>query len=111
MKGLKQVGKSIQEYTKEFYQVLIRIGHAEADKEKFVCYLNGLRPSIQDELGLVWMNSIEKAYQFSLKVEEKLSKKFDNKNSGRGHGGRSGGWPYGRCNDDQKNKDDVGSSS
>ena len=32
---------------------LIRTDHAEADKEKVVHYLNGLRPSIQDELSLV----------------------------------------------------------
>ena len=34
---------------------------------------------------LVRVTSIEEAYQFSLKVEEKLNKKYDNKNSGRGH--------------------------
>ena len=53
MQGIKQVGKSIQEYTKEFYRVLIRTSHVEANKEKFAHYLNGLRPSIQDELSLV----------------------------------------------------------
>ena len=53
MQGLKQAGKSIQEYTKEFYQVLIRTDHVEVDKEKVDCYLNGLSPSIQDELSLV----------------------------------------------------------
>ena len=53
MQGLKQAGKSIQEYTEEFYQVLIRTGHAEADKEKVSRYINGLRPSIQEELSLV----------------------------------------------------------
>ena len=53
MQGLKQVGKSIQEYTEEFYQVLIRTGHAEANKEKVTYYINGLRPSIQEELSLV----------------------------------------------------------
>lgn len=37
------------------------------------------------------MNKIEEAYQFSLRVEEKLSNKFDNKNSRRGHDGRYGG--------------------
>ena len=47
MQGLKQVGKSVQEYTEEFYRVLIRIGHAEADKEKVPRYLHGLRPSIR----------------------------------------------------------------
>src|SRR5271156_4454510 len=77
MQGLKQVGKSVQEYTEEFYRILIRTGHAEADKEKVACYLNGLRLSIQEELNLVRMNSIEEAYQFALKVEEKLNKKFE----------------------------------
>ena len=46
MQGLKQAKKYVQEYTNEFYQVLIRIGHAEADKEKVAHYLNGLRPRI-----------------------------------------------------------------
>ena len=53
MQGLKQAGKSVQEYIEEFYQVLIRTGHAEADKEKVARYINGLRPSIQEELSLV----------------------------------------------------------
>ena len=62
MQGLKQAGKSIQEYTKEFYRVLIRTGHAEVDKEKVAHYINGLRLSIQEELNLVWITSIEEAY-------------------------------------------------
>ena len=53
MQGLKQAGKSVQEYTEEFYRVLIRTDHVEADKEKVAHYLYGLRPSIQDELSLV----------------------------------------------------------
>ena len=55
--------------------------------------------------------SIEEAYQFSLKVEEKLNKKYDNKKSGRGRDGRSGGWSYGGQNDNQKKKDEARSSS
>ena len=46
MQGLKQAGKFVQEYTEEFYQILIRTSHAEADKEKVAHYLYGLRPSI-----------------------------------------------------------------
>ena len=46
MQGLKQARKYVQEYTEEFYQVLIRIGHAEVDKENVAYYINGLRPSI-----------------------------------------------------------------
>ena len=111
MQGLKQAGKSVQEYTEEFYQVLIRTGHAEADKEKVARYINGLRPSIQEELSLVQIMSIVEAYQFVLKVEEKLNKIYDNKNSGRGCSGRSGGQSHGGRNDDQNNKDDARSSS
>ena len=44
---------------------------------------------------MVRIMSIEEAYQFALKVEEKLNKKYDNKNYRRGGGGRSGGWSYG----------------
>ena len=46
IQGLKQVGKFVQEYTEEFYRVLIRTDHAKVDKEKVARYLNGLRPSI-----------------------------------------------------------------
>ncbi|MDF3681020.1 hypothetical protein P3S38_29015 [Enterobacter hormaechei] len=52
MQGLKQERKSIQEYYKEFYRVLIRTGHVEANEEKVAHYFYGLRPSIQDELSL-----------------------------------------------------------
>lgn len=91
MQGLKKVGKSVKEYTEEFYQVHIRTKHAEANKEKVACYLNGLRPSIQEELCLVRMTSIEETYQFALRVEEKINKKFDGKKRGYGQGGRDSG--------------------
>ena len=67
MQGIKQAGKSIQEYTKEFYWVLIRTIHAEVDKEKVARYINGLRPSIQEELSLVRIMSIKEAYQLDRK--------------------------------------------
>ena len=44
-------------------------------------------------------------------VKKKLSKNFDNKNSGRGHDGRASGWCYIGHNDDQKKKDEARSSS
>ena len=46
MQGLKKERKYVQEYVEEFYRVLIRTDYAEADKEKVIHYLNGLRPSI-----------------------------------------------------------------
>lgn len=60
----------------------------EANKEKVACYLNGLRPSIQEELILVRKASIEDAYQFALQIEENLKKKFDGRKTGHIQGGR-----------------------
>ena len=72
MQGLKQAGKYVQEYTEEFYQLLIRAGHAEENKDKVSRYFSGLRSSIQEELSLIRMTSIEEAYHFALQVEEKF---------------------------------------
>ena len=57
------------------------------------------------------MNNIEMAYQFFLRVEEKMNKKLDKKNSGRRCVGRSGIWCYGGINDDQKRKYEVSNSN
>ena len=46
MQELKQAGKSVQEYTEEFYRVLIRTSHGKDDKEKVAYYINGLWLSI-----------------------------------------------------------------
>ena len=61
IQGLKQARKSIQEYIEEFYWVLIKTGHAEANKKKVSYYINGLRLSIQEELNLIQIMSIEEA--------------------------------------------------
>ena len=42
MHGLKKAKKLVQEYTEEFYQLLIRVGHAEANKGKVAHYISGL---------------------------------------------------------------------
>ena len=42
MQVLKQARRSMQEYTEEFYGLLIRARHAEANKEKVARYLSGL---------------------------------------------------------------------
>lgn len=79
LQGLKQGNKSMKEYIEKFYKLIIRIGHIKANKEKVTHYLKGLSPSIQEELSLVRMASIEEAYQFALKVEYKLNKRFERK--------------------------------
>lgn len=49
----------MKEYTKEFNKMIIRIGHREANKEKFAWYINGLRTSNQEELRLVRRKIVE----------------------------------------------------
>ena len=110
MQGLKQVVKFVQEYIEEFYGVLIRVRHIEKNKEKVTHYLIGLWPSIQEELSLVRMTSIEKAYQFVLRVEEKLNKKIDGRQRRCNQGGRGGGRSFGGQNKNQKKNEDVGTS-
>ena len=41
MQGLKQAGKSIQDYTEEFYQLNIWVGHVEGNKERLLITLVG----------------------------------------------------------------------
>jgi len=71
LQNLRQNGMYVKEYTKEFYRLSIRVGHAEDDMEKVAKYINGSRYDIQDEIDLLSLKTIEDAYQASLKAEEK----------------------------------------
>jgi uncharacterized protein YjbK len=65
----------VKEYTEEFYRMNIITGQRERDKEKLYRYINGSRYEIQDELSMMSVRTMEDAYQFALKVEEKLARK------------------------------------
>jgi hypothetical protein len=73
---------TVKEYTEDFYRLNIRNGQRERDEEKVARYINGLRYKIQDELSMMSVRTVEDAYQFSLKAEEKLARK--KKQRGRG---------------------------
>ena len=78
---------SVKDYTKEFYRLDIRSRHVDDEIRKFARYLNGLRFGIQDEMSLLKVDSVEEAYQYALKVEEILNKKYEQRQ--RTRGGRS----------------------
>ena len=42
IQGLKKAGNFFQEYKENFYRLLIKAGHVEANKEKVSYYLSGL---------------------------------------------------------------------
>lgn len=69
--NLKQNLSSVQDYTNEFYKLSMRIEHQENNEQMAARYMNGLKFSIQDELSMRCVNSMEEAYQLALKAEEK----------------------------------------
>ena len=52
--------------------------------ERVSRYINGLRSRIQDEISFLKLESVEEAYQYSLKVEEILTKEHEQRQRGRG---------------------------
>lgn len=65
----------MEDYTEEFYKLTIRSGHRELGKEKVARYVNGLKFNIQDDLGMLKIDYVEDAYQYALKVEDKLKRR------------------------------------
>eukprot|EP00253_Pinus_taeda_P015107 PITA_15107 len=84
----------VREFTEEFYKLNLRAGYVEDTSEKTARFVNGLRGEILDEIGILSPQTLDEAYQFALKAEEKINRK---QNSKRGGGsGRGKGKVYGR---------------
>jgi hypothetical protein len=83
LQNLRQKGMTVKEYTEEFYRLNIRTGQRERDEEKVARYINGLRYEIQDELNMMSVRTVEDAYQFALKAEEKLARKQSQRGRGK----------------------------
>jgi purine nucleoside phosphorylase len=73
----------VKEYTEEFYKMNIKTRQREKDEEEVVRYINGLRYEICDEINMISVRIVEDAYQFSLKAEEKLARKQNQRGRGR----------------------------
>ena len=86
LQNLKQKDMSVKDYIEEFYKLTIRSRHRELSKEKVALYVNGLRFNIQDEVGMMKIESVEEDYWYALKVEDKLKRKSQsNTKIGRAH--------------------------
>eukprot|EP00253_Pinus_taeda_P015516 PITA_15516 len=107
VQNLKQRGMTVREFTEEFYKLNLRAGYVEDTSEKTARFVNGLRGEILDEIGILSPQTLDEAYQFALKAEEKINRK---QNSRRGGGsGRGKGKVYGRGRGASPNEE--GSSS
>lgn len=94
VQNLKQRGMTVKEFTEEFYKLNLRAGYVEDTPEKTARFVNGLRGEILDEIGILSPRTLDEAYQFALKVEEKINRK---QNARRGGGtGRGKGKMFGR---------------
>ena len=80
--NLKQNLSSVQEYTNEFYKLTMHIEHQEDDEQMEARYINGLKFTIQDELSMHHVNSMEEAYQLALKAKEKQNRQYNQRNRG-----------------------------
>eukprot|EP00253_Pinus_taeda_P008721 PITA_08721 len=107
--NLKQRGMTVREFTEEFYKLNLRAGYVDDTLEKTARYVNGLRGEILDEIGILSPQTLEEAYQFALKAEEKINRK---QNSRRGGGsGRGKGKVYGRGRGTVSNEEGSSSKS
>eukprot|EP00253_Pinus_taeda_P011166 PITA_11166 len=94
VQNLKQRGMTVREFIEEFYKLNLREGYVEDTSEKTARFVNGLRGEILDEIGILSPQTLDEAYQFALKAEEKINRK---QNAKRGGGsGRGKGKFYGR---------------
>ena len=61
----------MEEFTHEFYQLSICVDHHETNEQLAARYVKCLKFSIQYELRMHSVRSVEESYQLSLKAEEK----------------------------------------
>lgn len=53
------------------------------DREKVARYINGLGFNIQNEMSMLKISIVEEAYQYALKVEDKVKRRHQNNPKGR----------------------------
>jgi hypothetical protein len=70
LQNWSQGSKYIDEYTEEFYKLLVWVDLSESDEQLVSCYIGGLRPQIQDTLNLFDPNIVSEAYQRALLIEK-----------------------------------------
>lgn len=83
LKNLKQKDMNLKDYNEEFYKSTIQFKHREISKEKVVRYINGLRFNIQDEIGMLKIDSVDDSYQYALRAKDKLKRRHQGNSQGK----------------------------
>lgn len=82
MQNLRQRSLTVKEYKEEFYKVSIRVRQIQDTYEKVARYINGLGMEIQDEISVLFPQTVEETYHMVLKAEEKLMRNQSSKSRG-----------------------------
>ncbi|KAI9165828.1 hypothetical protein LWI28_021216 [Acer negundo] len=93
LQNLRQGMKSVDEYTTEFYQLLVRNDIQETQDQLVSRYCGGLRTQILDMINLFDPVTVTEAHQRALQLEKSLSRKPSTRtfsNFGGGPNSRSG---------------------
>jgi len=73
--SLKQGMRSVDDYTEEFYQLVVQNDLSETEEQMVVRYLGGLRQPLQDALSLHSLWTVSEAYQHALVTEKQQNKR------------------------------------
>ena len=84
LQNLRHKVMTVKEYTEELFKLIIRARQTQEDIERVAKYINGLRFEIEDDISFLNLKIVEDAYQSSLRVEENLLRRHNQKNRGRG---------------------------
>ncbi|VFQ73672.1 unnamed protein product [Cuscuta campestris] len=74
LQHLRQGNRSVEEYNREFEELLMRCDLQENDSQTFVRYLFGLNTQITDTVELQTFENLEELTKLALKVEAQLKK-------------------------------------
>ena len=72
LQNLRQGTRSVEDYTIEFYQLVVRNGIHETEDQLIAQYIGELRVQIQETVNLFDPISISTAHQRALQIEKQL---------------------------------------
>ena len=73
--NLRQGTQSIDEYTREFYQLVARVDLTDSEDQLVSRYIGGMRQQFQDTLNLFDPISVPKTHQRALHLEKTINRR------------------------------------